>query len=154
MSFIEVDENIFDSPSQTLTVTTNCAGAMGAGVAYEFKMRVPGLYKAYRELLGLGELVSDRLHVYPWDQKQVLMFPTKVHWKDRSNKDQVLANLKNLAENYEKLGITSLAIVPVGCGLGGLDYLLDIRPTMVELFEPLPIEVRCVFGGRKKKECS
>lgn len=153
MSFIEVDENIFDSPSQTLVNTVNTVGVMGAGIALQFKRKVPGMFAAYRELFEKGELLPDRLHVYTWGEKQIVLFPTKVHWRDDSVLDMVTANLRLLASSYEALGITSLAIPPVGCGYGRLDYLLDIRPLMVELFEPLPIEVRCVFGGTAKVHC-
>lgn len=153
MAFVELDEDIFDTPCQTLAVTTNCYGVMGAGIAKAFRDKVPGLYQHYRELHAQKKLGINALFIYPWSgtDKQVLIFPTKYNPRENSSLTEVTHNLKLLGQTYESLGITSLAIPPVGCGLGNLDYLVDIRPVMEKVFGPLPIEVRCVFGGTRKK---
>lgn len=149
MSFSEVDEDIFESAMQTIVVPVNVVGAMGKGLALAFRKRFPGLYGFYRKKVFKGKLGMHDLIVYPLeDGRQILLFPSKIHWRDPSNRDHVVGNLEKLARNFQDLGITSLAIPPVGCGLGQLEYEKDIREAMVRCFEHLPIEVRCVFGKK------
>lgn len=150
---IEVHEDIFESPAQTLTVPINAVGAMGKGLAQDFREKVPGLYTAYQQRCQENQFVQPegRLWVFPWHQrhKQVLCFPTKIHWRDYSSLDLIVRNLRELVSNYRELGITSLAIPPVGCGLGGLSYEFEVRDALFEILSDLPFEVRITYGMRE-----
>lgn len=134
--------NVLENPAQTLVCTVNCMGAMGAGLALAFKNNCPGLYKAYREQCHKGLLTVKNTFLYkpeygPW----VLCLPTKDHWKDPSSLEYIEYNLDNLSKEYEKMGITSLAIPPLGCGLGRLDYIYSVRPLMYKYLDPIDLPV-------------
>ena len=76
-----VEGNIFDSPAQTLVNTVNTVGAMGKGLAKEFKRLFPDMFKEYQRLCESGELTVGKLWIYHTPNKSVLSFPTKQHWK-------------------------------------------------------------------------
>lgn len=153
MSVNEYYEDIFSAPVQTLVNPINIVGVMGAGLALEFKKRVPGLYDEYRKLCKTGQLTVDKLWRYKWpgSDQQVICFPTKQHYHDCSYKDQVLTNLVRLVSLQERLGIRSLAIPPVGCGLGGLNYERDMREDMIGILSLMNCEVRIVLGVKKER---
>ena len=70
--------------------------------------------------------------------KKILLFPTKNHWKDQSDLTQIEKGLLWLVENYEKLGVTSLAIPALGCGNGGLEWK-DVGPIMCRYLDKMKI---------------
>jgi O-acetyl-ADP-ribose deacetylase (regulator of RNase III) len=123
-----VDGNIFESEAQTLVNTVNTVGVMGAGLAKQFKEIFPSMYSSYREMCDLKRLQVGRLHLYKTPNKWVLNFPTKVHWNNPSKKEYIEQGLSTLAENYSRIGITSIALPSLGCGLGGLDFDLFVKP--------------------------
>lgn len=141
--------DIFESGMQTLVCPVNTRGAMGAGLAKEFRNRCPGLYAAYREECFSGRLTTESLFLYRPEGggAQVLCLPTKANWWDDSRYTQVDSIIRKLAEEYRELGIRSLAIPPVGCGLGRLDYVLALRPLLYKYYDPLDIPVKIVFGN-------
>ncbi len=53
--------NIFTSECQTLVNTVNCQGVMGAGIALEFKLRLPEMYEQYVDLCKKGEIDIGKL---------------------------------------------------------------------------------------------
>lgn len=140
--------DIFTSGAQTLVCPVNTTGAMGAGLAMAFRNRCPGLYDAYRRVCYTKELTTESLFLYKPEGggANVLCLPTKGDWKDDSKLPQVDAILRKLSEEYEELGITSLAFPPVGCGLGRLDYVLNLKPLLYRYFDPVNIPVKIVFG--------
>ena len=134
--------DIFSNPAQTLVCTVNCVGAMGAGLALVFKNGCPGLYDAYRDQCRRGLLTVRNIYLYkPKYGPQVLCLPTKDHWKDPSKLEYIEYNLDNLSKQYEELGITSLAIPPLGCGLGKLDYIAAVKPLMYKYLDPIDLPV-------------
>lgn len=140
--------NVLTHEAQTLVCTVNCMGAMGAGIALAFKNGCPGLYQAYKEQCNKGLLTVRNVFLYkpkygPW----VLCLPTKDHWKDPSKLEYIEYNLDNLSKDYEKLGITSLAIPPLGCGLGGLDYIEHVRPLFYKYLDPIDLPVSILMEG-------
>lgn len=149
MAVQEYEENILCSPSQTIVVPVNCGGVAGKGLALYFRNKVPGWFDCYRRLCKQRLLTIDKLHSFKrFDKDQrVLSFPTKVHFSNKSKITQVEANLRKLVALHKELHITSLAICPVGCGEGGLDYAADVRPLMFEILGELPFEVRIALGN-------
>lgn len=120
---VEYYGDLLQSRCQTLVCTTNCEGAMGAGLALAFKRQFPESFHHYRGLYKDGALSVTRLHMAPLSTGQcVLYFPTKDRWRDASRLEWVEQNLQTLARDWRTLGITSIAIPPLGAGLGGLDY--------------------------------
>ena len=118
--------DIFSSPAQVITNPVNCVGVMGAGLALAFKKRYSAMFKDYKSRCDRGEVVAGRTYLYEDDEIQILNFPTKRHWKDASRLDDIEAGLRHLAIHHADMGIFYLALPPLGCGLGGLNWP-DVR---------------------------
>lgn len=138
IKFLQGD--IFNSNAQTLVATVNCVGIMGKGLAKDFKDRFPEMYKEYVKACKRGELRQGRFFIYDELDKKILCFPTKDNWKGPSKYEFIEEGLKNLRQDYMKLGITSIAIPPLGSGLGGLDWK-KVKNLIVQYLEGLPIDI-------------
>lgn len=141
--------DLFDCQSQTITCPINTAGAMGKGLALTFADRVTGLYDFYKRIhpnkYGC-EARANQLNIYPVpDGRQVLLFPTKVNWRESSTVEQIEQNLRLLAQNYEHWNIQSLALPALGCGEGGLSYDRDVKHLIWQILDPLPLPVEVLF---------
>jgi hypothetical protein len=165
MIVYEGSGDIFEAPQKTLMCTVNVVGAMGKGVALEFKRRFPGLNEAYLEGL-FGDLFNGRvsyrdfsrqnlivnrnflMHWTPsYGNKSVLLFTTKLHWINDSPLDLIEENLEQLVKQHKELGIESLAITPPGCGNGNRDYQREVKPLLYQyLGDSFPIPVGIYFG--------
>lgn len=133
--------NVFTVDAQTVTCTVNVVGVMGAGVAKEYKHRYPEAFKNYRTACNrgfkTGQLLLQRLS----DGRLGLCFPTKQHWQNPSQLEWIEQGLIKLVETYKRCGITSLAITPLGCANGQLDYATQVRPLMLKYLNQLDIPV-------------
>jgi O-acetyl-ADP-ribose deacetylase (regulator of RNase III)/uncharacterized protein YwgA len=126
--------NMFLEPAQALVNTVNCVGVMGKGVALEFKKRWPANFKAYKKLCDAKELSPGEMFIFdtkelfaPEGPQYLINFPTKAHWRQKSKLSFVEDGLDALRETIEKNGIKSIAIPPLGCGNGGLDWA-EVKP--------------------------
>ena len=134
--------NLFDSDAQTLVNTVNCVGVMGKGVALEFKNRFPEMYEDYVTRCNAGEVRLGRPYLYrslipPW----VLNFPTKDHWRSVSRLQDIENGLDYLLEHYREWGITALAVPPLGCGHGQLEWRV-VGPTLYRHLKRMDILVK------------
>jgi O-acetyl-ADP-ribose deacetylase (regulator of RNase III) len=129
--------NLFDSNAQVLTNTVNTVGVMGAGIALEFKRRHPPMFEDYRRRCDAGQVRPGEPYLWEDDRVQILNFPTKRDWKNPSRLEDIEAGLRYLAANYRRMGIQSLALPPLGCGLGGLQWQ-QVRPLIERYLGPLP----------------
>jgi hypothetical protein len=76
------------------------------------------------------------------EPKFIINFPTKRHWREPSLMLEIDAGLVDLIAQVKLLGIRSIAIPPLGCGNGGLDWN-DVRPRIEAAFKELPqVDVR------------
>ena len=137
---IEVGD-LFSSKASTLVNTVNCVGVMGKGIAKEFKQKYPAMFKDYKSrcsagLVKLGEpyLYTDLLGT------SILNFPTKNHWRSSSRIRDISDGLDWFVAHYNKLGISSIAFPPLGCGNGGLSWH-EVGPLMYQKLKDLPIEI-------------
>jgi O-acetyl-ADP-ribose deacetylase (regulator of RNase III)/uncharacterized protein YwgA len=133
--------DMFSSDAQTLVNTVNCVGVMGKGVALAFKERFPEMYKEYVRLcdahrVHLGEPYLYKQLAGPW----ILNFPTKDHWRSVSKLSDIVAGLEYLERHYREWGIMSLAVPPLGCGQGGLEWRV-VGPTLYRHLNRLSIPV-------------
>ena len=128
--------NIFNSTCQTLVNTVNCDGVMGRGIALEYKLRFPGLFDRYKLICEQKQLKPGLLHLWPGEEKMILNFPTKNHWKFPSKMSYITSGLENFARNYKEKNISSIAFPILGSSAGGLseDDVIDV---MTKYFEPL-----------------
>ncbi len=133
--------DIFKSRMQTLTNTVNCVGIMGKGIALEFKKRFPEMFADYNERckrkeVKLGEPYLFKQLIPP----SILLFPTKEHWRSVSSLPAIEKGLMHLKANYKRWGITSIAVPPLGCGLGELEWNI-VGPTLYQDLRDLEIPV-------------
>lgn len=135
--------NVLTHEAQTITCPVNTVAVMGAGLALAMRNRVRGLHDHYKGLCRIGDLAVGVCRTYeiPGKEQQVLLFPTKGHWKDNSDVKEIEEGLQYLVEHLKELNITELAMVPLGCGLGELDYNKDIKPLLYKYLDALDIDV-------------
>ena len=135
---------------EAIVNTVNCVGIMGRGLALQFKNKFPQNLKEYQLACTNKEVQLGKMFVHQTGQlinpKYIINFPTKGHWKQNSKIEDISNGLDDLITIIEKYSIKSLAIPPLGSGLGGLDWkmvkklieekLKNINCTVI-LFEPL-----------------
>lgn len=138
--------DILREDAEALINTVNCVGIMGRGIALQFKKAFPENFKAYAVACKNAEVRPGRMFVYETGQltnpHYIINFPTKRHWRGKSRMEDIVAGLENLAETIRQYNIRSIAIPPLGSGLGGLEWP-EVRQHIEALLEPLP-DVRVV----------
>jgi O-acetyl-ADP-ribose deacetylase (regulator of RNase III) len=123
--------DIFNSGCQALVNPVNCQGVMGKGLAKEFKKRFPENFRSYKEACVNGWMRIGRCYVREENGTVIFNFPTKDNWRKPSEYEYIDKGMKYVAETLQMLPyITSIAIPPLGCGLGGLEW--DIVGGMIE----------------------
>lgn len=118
-----VKGDILDSDCEAITNTVNCYGKMGRGLALSFKRKFPAMFLAYKRACDSGIVKVGHMHL--WRNPKggyVVNFPTKDHWRSPSQMEWIVDGLTDLAKVVAERGIKSLAIPPLGCGLGGLQW--------------------------------
>jgi uncharacterized protein YwgA/O-acetyl-ADP-ribose deacetylase (regulator of RNase III) len=140
--------DIFESKAQTLVNTVNTVGVMGKGIALGFRKRFPEMYEDYarrceRHEVQLGRPYFFRRMIPP----HVLNFPTKGHWRSVSKLSDIVVGLEYLGNHISEWGITSLAVPPLGCGEGQLEWRV-VGPTLHRYLSALgvPVELYAPFG--------
>lgn len=139
--------NIFTSKCQTLVNTVNCQGVMGAGIALEFKLRLPEMFEQYVDKCKKGEIDIGKSWLYkpPLDTREgrwVLNFPTKRQWRYPSRFQYLRAGLEDFLRTYREKGIESIAFPVLGASNGGLDEeeSLSVMQSYLEQCE-IPVEI-------------
>jgi len=140
--------DLFESKCQALVNTVNTVGIMGKGVALEFKKRFPDMFEDYVKRCSEGKVKLGEPYLYkrltpPW----ILNFPTKEHWRSVSNISDILRGLNYLEQHYKEWGITSIALPPLGCGHGQLEWKI-VGPTLYRYIKALdiPVELYAPLG--------
>jgi O-acetyl-ADP-ribose deacetylase (regulator of RNase III) len=123
--------DILRADAEALVNTVNCVGIMGRGIALQFKNAFPANFKAYEAACAREQVQPGRMFVFETgtlgNPKLIINFPTKRHWRGKSRIEDIDSGLKALVEEIRNRGIRSIAIPPLGSGLGGLDWA-DVRP--------------------------
>lgn len=129
------------SSMQTHVNTVNCVGIMGKGIALAFKNRYPDMFRDYAARCKRGEVKLGIPYCYRLiDNRLILNFPTKNHWKENSQLAEIEKGLQYLASHAKEWNIQSLAIPPLGCGNGNLNWV-DVFPLMRKYLSQLQIPV-------------
>lgn len=133
--------SIFDSPAQAVVNTVNTVGVMGKGIALSYKKLYPEMFEQYRTLCREKKLKIGTLHFYRTQNKTVINFPTKRHWRERSRIEYLHMGLARFVEIYATYGVESVSFPQLGCGNGELDWVSQVQPIMQEYLSTLPIPV-------------
>jgi O-acetyl-ADP-ribose deacetylase (regulator of RNase III) len=132
--------DILQADAEALVNTVNCVGIMGRGIALQFKNAFPANFKAYEAACAREEVQPGKMFVFETgtftNPKYIINFPTKRHWRGKSRIEDIESGLKALVEEIRARGIRSVAIPPLGSGLGGLDWT-DVRSRIVEALRGL-----------------
>ncbi len=142
--------NILQEQTDAIINTVNCVGIMGRGIALQFKQMYPENFKAYKQACDKGEVEPGKMFIYNsgllFNPKYIINFPTKRHWKGKSRVQDIKSGLVALKDDIINYEIKSIAIPPLGCGLGGLNWdeikpiieqvLGDLHDVKIVIYEP------------------
>lgn len=135
-----IEGNLLEAEAEALVNTVNTQGVMGKGIALQFAKKYPEMLEAYRRDCKAGMVQPGKMHIYErremFGPKYLINFPTKRHWRSHSRIEDIKAGLTALVETVQRLGIRSIAIPPLGCGNGGLEWgavLPLIQATLAKL---------------------
>lgn len=123
--------NLFEARVEALVNTVNTVGVMGKGIALMFKEAFPENFRAYEEACERKEVKIGQMFVTEnvalEGPRWLINFPSKKHWRQPSKLDWIAEGIKDLTRVIREKGIRSIALPPLGCGNGGLDWS-DVRP--------------------------
>ncbi|MBK6618005.1 MAG: macro domain-containing protein [Nitrosomonas sp.] len=141
--------DILRENAEAIINTVNCVGVMGRGIALQFKKAFPQNFLAYAAACKKKEVQPGKMFVFETGQlanpRYIINFPTKRHWRGASRMDDIDAGLRALVETIQRYDIKSIAIPPLGSGLGGLDWT-DVKPRIEAVLQPLT-DLRVMIYG-------
>jgi O-acetyl-ADP-ribose deacetylase (regulator of RNase III) len=141
--------DLLKEPVDALVNTVNCVGVMGKGIALQFKLAFPENFKAYKKACDNDKLQIGKVFVTETGKllqpKYIINFPTKLHWREKSKLEYIEKGMEDLIEKIKALKIKSIALPPLGCGNGGLNWN-DVKNIMVQRLEKLNDVEVILFG--------
>lgn len=155
----KIGDILQEDSAEALVNTVNCVGVMGRGIALQFKKAFPENFRAYKAACDQKRVRPGKMFVFERNQlanpKYIINFPTKRHWRGKSKIEDIESGLEALVNEVQVRGIKSLAIPPLGSGLGGLDWSEQVKPRIeaavriledvhVVIFEPRGVPARIV----------
>lgn len=131
--------NLLEADVDALVNTVNTVGVMGKGLALQFRQKYPDNYRAYAQACKAGRVVVGKMFVFerPLRPRYLINFPTKEHFRNPSKIEWIKDGLDDLVQHVTQNGVESIAIPPLGCGLGGLDWHV-VKPMIVKAFSSVP----------------
>jgi O-acetyl-ADP-ribose deacetylase (regulator of RNase III)/uncharacterized protein YwgA len=136
--------DILEADTECLVNTVNCEGYMGKGIAYQFKLRFPENNKDYIKACRSQSLRIGTIHYFREKEKLIINFPTKNKWREKSEINYIHQGLLELVKLIDSLKIKSIAIPPLGCGNGGLNWT-DVKPLIIEYLTPVSDSVEILI---------
>jgi O-acetyl-ADP-ribose deacetylase (regulator of RNase III) len=142
--------DILREDAEALVNTVNCVGFMGRGIALQFKKAWPKNFNAYATACRRQEVEPGRMFVFETGRltnpRYIINFPTKRHWRGKSRMEDIEAGLEALVAEIRGRRIMSVALPPLGAGLGGLKWnsvralveqeMRQVPDVRVVVFEP------------------
>lgn len=147
--------DILAENAEALVNTVNCVGVMGRGIALQFKKAFPENFRAYAAACERGDVLPGQMYVFETNTltnpKYIVNFPTKRHWRGKSRIEDIESGLASLVEEVRKRKIGSIAIPPLGSGLGGLNWS-KVRSLIEDALHEIDDLAVIVFEPRKTPE--
>lgn len=145
--------DLLSADTEALVNTVNTVGVMGKGIALQFKENFPSNFHEYVKACKNKELEVGKLLVVrdrAIDRERIIInFPTKKDWKHKSKIEYIDSGLQELARVIRHANIKSIAIPPLGCGNGGLDWD-DVEPLMEKYLSSLENVDILIFKPNKE----
>ncbi len=136
--------NLLTAHVEALVNTVNTVGVMGKGIALQFKEAFPENYRAYAAACKKGSVVTGSMFITETNRmdglRYIINFPTKMHWKYPSKLEFIRDGLEDLKRVILEKNIRSIALPPLGCGNGGLDWRI-VKPLIEEILHDLPVSI-------------
>lgn len=120
-----VTGNLLEANTEALVNAVNCVGVMGKGIALQFKRTFSDNFEAYARACGAGQVQPGHMFTFEThllSPKWIINFPTKRHWRDKSNLGDIESGLMALRDEVKTLRVRSIAMPALGCGNGGLPW--------------------------------
>ncbi len=107
-----------------------CRGLYTRKIAGRQQFLIIPNFKAYASACQRGEVRPGLMFIFETGQltypHYIINFPTKRHWRAKSRIEDIEAGLGDLVREIRERNIQSIAIPPLGSGLGKLDWA-DVR---------------------------
>jgi O-acetyl-ADP-ribose deacetylase (regulator of RNase III) len=133
--------DVLSADVEALVNTVNCVGISGRGISLQFRKAFPDNFKAYEAACKRREVQPGRMFVFETGRltnpRYIINFPTKRHWRGKSRLEDIELGLEDLVREVRRRGIRSIAVPPLGSGLGGLNWS-NVRPRIEAALEKLP----------------
>jgi len=137
-----------------LTLTKKGAAVMGGGLSRAVRERFPEIDVRY------GAIISERIVPgltvgYPADmtgltrpllfaaqEERILLCPVKLDWHAPARLDLIEIALAELGDWVAASPTVEIALPHIGCGLGGLDWAVDVRPLVRDWLRAMTPDIR------------
>ena len=135
MSTKFITGDIISANVEALVNPVNIVGVMGKGLALQFKEVFKKNYKIYHQACKEGRMNTGKMLITETNlltnPRYIINFPTKKHWREKSEMEYISSGLDDLATVIARYKIKSIAIPPLGCGNGGLKWE-EVKPLIVQ----------------------
>lgn len=135
-----MEGDLLSSKAECLVNGVNCEGVMGKGIAFQFKESFPSNFLGYVEACRTGECSVGRVFFYEERGKLIANFPSKNRWRQPSRLSYITSGLVSLVDGLKKRGVKTVAVPPLGCGNGGLNWT-EVRVLITDAFKTTDIDV-------------
>jgi O-acetyl-ADP-ribose deacetylase (regulator of RNase III) len=118
----------------------NCAGAMGKGIAVEFRRRFPKMYAEYRRRCAEGLFTLG--DVFAWTESKTTVFNlgTQKTWRSKAQLSAIEKAVHEMVRLAAEQGLTKIGLPRIGAGLGGLAWE-DVRALLEEIGREAEVEL-------------
>lgn len=142
---------VFNTDAEAIVNTVNCTGVMSAGIALEFKLRYPEMFKDYQDKCKNKQIQIGKMDYYKCGNLTIVNFPTKWHFKYPSQINWIESGLKDFVKTYYGQGLKSIAFTKLGTLNGHLNWN-EVKILMEKYLDPLDIKVYICLDNKKEAE--
>ncbi|WP_343539464.1 macro domain-containing protein [Sphingobacterium thalpophilum] len=113
--------NIFNLPDvKSYAHGCNCAGAMGKGIALQFKEKYGPMYLEYKKRCKDGSFSLGDFFTYNYGEGIIFNLGTQKTWKTKAELKAIEGSLLKMLAYARQNNIEKIALPKIGAGLGGL----------------------------------
>ncbi len=116
----------------------NCAGAMGKGIALQFREKFPEMYKEYKALCKSDSYKPGDVFDYDYGKGHIYNLATQVSWRTKAKIEYIRESVSRMFELATVDGVREIAMPTIGAGLGGLVWS-DVKEVIAEISSGYPL---------------